>query len=94
MLEGNATARRHFPAGRRTIMLEHRTEQVGEITVSEAGSLRQFGVDEQMRAVEAIGHNVLATHGAILDPFVTLLTFLPLGLFLLVGRRHASDRDL
>src|SRR5438045_2912625 len=72
MPEGNATTRRHFPSRCRSIMLEHGTqtvEKMREIGLPEAGSFRKLGVDEDMGAVEAIGHNVLATHGAILDPF-------------------------
>lgn len=96
MLESNATARGHFPPGCRAVMLEHRTqtfEQMGEVGIAESGSFRQLGVDEHMGTVEAIGYDVLAAHGAILRPLVTVVALLTFGLFLLVGRGHARDRD-
>ncbi len=77
-------------------MLEHRTqalEQVSKIGFTKTGSLRKLGVDEHMGPVEPIWHDMLAAHGAVLRPLVALVTFLAIGLLLLVGGSHASDGD-
>src|SRR6266481_592351 len=66
---------------------------MGEIGPAKARSLRQLGVDEDVSAIEPIGHDVLSAHGAIFGPLVAVVALLTFGFFLLVGGRHARDRD-
>src|SRR5258708_16198434 len=96
MFERDAPSTGHFPPSRGAVMLEHRTqalEQVSKIGLAEPGSIRKLGVDEHMGTVERIRHDMLAAHRAVLRPLVALVTFLPVGLLLLVGGSHASDGD-
>ena len=70
-----------------------RLEQQGEIGLGKAGALGELGGDEAMGAIEPVGHDVLAAHGAVLGALVAVVARLALGLFFLVGRRHAGDGD-
>ena len=68
MLEDDQLAACHLAARGRMVVLEHageRVEEQLEIGVGEAGPLGELGRDETMGAVEAIGHDVLAAHGAV-----------------------------
>ena len=95
VFEGDELACGHFAARRRSIVLEHVPERIPDkrkIVVREAGPFGELGGNEAMRAVEAVGHDVLAAHGAVLRPLVVAALDL-LGLFGLVGRRHSRDGD-
>ena len=85
MPEHHQFARGHLPAGGRAVVVEHvlqRRPEQGEVVVRKAGPPRQMGTDEAMGAIEAIGHDMLAAHGA--DVVLARL---------FLGRGHAGDRD-
>jgi hypothetical protein len=47
------------------------------VFLAEARALRKFGVDKNMRAVEPVGHDVLAPHCAIIGTLVAIVVASP-----------------
>ena len=93
--EDDQLAGGHLAPRRRPVVVEHRLQgapQQFQVGVGEPGLLGQLGGDEAVRAVQPVGHHVLAAHGAVLATLI-VAAFLALLLFAFGGRRHAGDGD-
>ena len=96
MLEDDQLAACHLAARRRVVVLEHageRGEEKFEIVLAEAGPLGKLRGDETVGAVERIGHDMLASHGAVVGAVDAVVALGLLLLFGFVGGGHAGDGD-
>ena len=101
MAEHHQPPGRHLAAGGGAVVLEHvpqGLEQQRQVRLGEAGALAgvvgERGGDEAVGAVQAVGDDVLAAHGAVVAAlFGGVVALGPGLLFRLVGGGHAGDRN-
>ena len=97
MFEDDQLARGHLTPRGGPVMFEHRIQRLEEkfeIFLRKISALGKFGGDESVGAIEPVGHDMFAAHGAVVGAFVAVVAGLPIGLFLLIRGRHAGDGDL
>lgn len=66
-------------------------EQQIEVGLGEAGALGKLGVDENVGAIEAVGHDMFATHGSVFGSLVVAGRLVARFLFGRISRCHARD---